>query len=180
MRPMLVPTLVLLTFAFSVPDAGAQAPPIAYSIQVGGSIPNGALADEMDTGFHVLGSAEIDRGIFPRFVRAEVGFHRLQRDEEEQRYVSAGAALRIPFVEGADDGFYLVVGIGFYRTEFLRNIEGMEGQASGASVDFGANGGLGYAHRFGPIQLFGEARLHSISADRGSERIIPVSVGVRF
>ena len=180
MRPLFVPTLLLLAFVVSAPGANAQNTPIAYSIQGGGSIPNGDLADEMDTGFHILGAAEIDRGIFPRFVRAEVGLHRLQREEEEQQYVSAGAAIRIPFVDGADAGFYVLVGIGFYRTEFRRNLEGGEGQASGASVDFGANGGLGYAHDIGPLQVFGEARLHSISADRGSERMIPVSLGIRF
>ena len=177
------PSLLLLcglALSAGFASLSAQQQDVLYSVQGGATIPHGSVADELDTGFHVVGVAEIDRGIFPRFVRGEVGLHLLRRDDEEQQYISVSGALRIPIAEVRGTSAYLVGGLGFYRTSFTRSFETIEGQASGASVDFGANGGVGFERPAGPVRVFGEVRVHSIAADRGGERLIPVGIGIRF
>jgi hypothetical protein len=159
--------------ALAASPAAAQT---RLSLGVGGVVPSGDYSTIDNTGWHLMGALELGLRHLPISARADVvygqtshqtglltGSTKLTGATANAVYHLGGKMLPVRL--------YLLAGLGYYHVDF-----GSNGSESKPAFDAGTGVSLG----FGPMHLFGEARLVNVMTSGSSTRFFPVSVGFTF
>jgi len=163
-----------LVLAAGAADAQAQ---VGFQIGGGPSFATGDLGDAVDMGYNVQGSATLSLPLFPVSFRADALFNQHPGDDHGIRILggNVNAVFSIPSVGITP---YIIGGIGMYSSKATD--EGDAEHDHESQTDTGFNIGAGVRLGLPGLAVFAEARLHSISTEGGSTRIVPVTLGVRF
>lgn len=168
------PIVLLLALAFALP-ASAEG---QFRLLVGGGVtsPLGDLSDLAGTGYHAMVGLHLTISSWPVSIRGDGMLHRLGASEAEfdTSQVIGGALSAVYTLPGISFRPYLLGGIGSYRTE-----TGLVGETE-TFTDTGYHGGFGVELGSGAIQAFAEIRYAHVPTDRGTYRLVPVTIGLRL
>jgi hypothetical protein len=163
MRRIAVAVVLSLLF-FSVPLLGQG--PVRIGLAAGVT-----AARNYGAGWHAQASAETALPLSGFGLRADLGYHVVQRGEMPTRLevpsLALGLTLALPRLGPVAP--YAVAGPGWYRDDL----------GSGAEWHFGLHAGGGLALRLGRAEVFAEGRAHVIK-DGVNTRLVPLSLGLRF
>jgi hypothetical protein len=167
----------------SVVPLEAQQRPISIGLAGGVSLPQGDLADGVNTGWHALGTIALSTLMQPLGLRLDVAYNRFEfsaaggEGEGADGNQSVGSATlnatyRLPMTNSPMSP-YLISGLGAYRTECSLAV-GCE-----ATTKFGWNAGLG-TKLFVGFRSFVEARYHRTKRGDRQVSYFPLTLGVMF
>lgn len=158
--------------AQAAPAAGQS--PLMISIAGGPSFPVGDLAETVETGYHVQGSAGFSIPLFPVALRADLLWQEFPDDGEWSLRQIGGfvnGSIGIPMMIVRP---YVIGGVGLVNNDLGEDVTPSDeesetefGWAAGGGIDFGFVGLTGFL----------EARYMGAGAGR---QAVPVSVGIRF
>jgi opacity protein-like surface antigen len=161
--------------ASSVTSLEAQRP-ISVGLAGGVSLPQGDLADGVNTGWHALGNLWLSTLMQPLGLRLDVAYNRFPfsagSGHETVGSATLNATYRLPMTNSPMSP-YLISGLGAYRTECSLAV-GCE-----AATKFGWNVGLG-TKLFVGFRSFVEARYHRTKRGDGNVHYFPLTLGVMF
>jgi hypothetical protein len=161
----------------------AQSP---LSIGVGGgvSLPEGDIADDVNTGWHGLVTAALASPMHPWSLRLDVTYNQFGFSDQLETalggegHLSAGSATlnltyRLPKVTWPIQA-YLLGGLGAYRTDCS------PGPTCEARVRYGWNYGVGAQFFFLGLRNFVEIRGHRTKSHTDDVHYFPVTLGIMF
>jgi opacity protein-like surface antigen len=173
------------TFLLFLVAAGAGAQGTSgfhWGLFGGGTVPQGDAADAFDTGWNGGGLLLFNIPVIPVGLRVDAAYHKLGAADS---VVAAGDAEILAATANVTVGFrllvlkpYVVGGVGYYRLDF--SDESFPSAFSGTNSETGWNAGAGVSISLRKIDVFVEARYHSVSTDGESFRFVPVSIGLAF
>jgi Outer membrane protein beta-barrel domain len=162
---------------------GAQS---SISLGVGGglSLPEGDIADGVNTGWNALATAELADPMHPWGLRLDVAYSRFDYSDEavaalggegNQTAGSAtvGVLYRLPKVTSPVQ-LYVLGGLGAYRTDCSL------GPGCGSRVRYGWNYGLGAKFFFLGLNNFVEIRGHRTKSHTADVHYFPITIGIMF
>jgi hypothetical protein len=168
-----------------VTSAHAQLPGISIGLGGGPSLATGEFADVVDTGWHVMGLAELSIPFTPIGVRGSVDFHR-HSGAAGLSHIAFGAHVNgkvglpiIPLVLSP----YLTAGLGMYSTRFSQevNVPGFDIEYfEQTQTHVGLNAGGGIEANLLLATLFVEARWQNLFGDGPSSNTMPITFGIMF
>ncbi len=162
--------------ASSVASLEAQQRPISIGLAGGVSLPQGDLADGVNTGWHALGTIALSTLMQPLGLRLDVAYNRFAFSAGDGHQTVGSATLngtyRLPMTNSPLSP-YLIAGLGAYRTECSLDV-GCE-----AATKFGWNVGLG-TKLFVGFRSFVEARYHRTKRGDSNVNYFPLTLGVMF
>lgn len=148
----------------------------------GGTLPQGDAKDAFDNGWHGGGLLVFNFPVVPVGLRVDAAYHKLDPAES---VVSPGDAEILAATANVTVGFrllvlkpYVVGGVGYYRLDF--SDESFPSAFSGTNNETGWNAGAGVSISLRNIDVFVEARYHSVSTDGETFQFVPVSIGLAF
>jgi hypothetical protein len=172
-RSMLAAIWVALTF--SVPSLEAQRP-ISVGLAGGVSLPQGDLADGVNTGWHAFGTLALSTVMQPLGLRLDVAYNRFAFSDVDGHQAVGSATLnatyRLPMTNSPMSP-YLISGLGAYRTECSLDV------GCDPMTKFGWNVGLG-TKLFVGFRSFVEARYHRTKRGDANVSYFPLTLGVMF
>jgi len=155
----------------------AQQRPISVGLAGGVSLPQGDLADGVNTGWHVLGNIALSTLMQPLGLRLDVAYNRFElSDADGNQSIGSGtlnATYRLPMTNSPMSP-YLISGLGAYRSE-CSLAAGCE-----AATKFGWNVGLGTRLFLLGFRSFAEARYHRTSRGDSDVSYFPLTFGLMF
>ncbi len=146
------------------------------SLGVGGVVPSGDYSTLDNAGWHLMGALELGIPHAPVSARADVVYGQTSHQTgllTGSTKLTGGTANAVYHLGGKmlPVRLYLLAGLGYYHVDF----------GSGASESKPAfDAGTGVSLGFGPMHLFGEARLVNVMTSNSSTSFFPVSVGFTF
>jgi opacity protein-like surface antigen len=150
--------------------------PISIGLAGGVSLPQGDLADGVNTGWHALGTIALSTLMQPLGLRLDVAYNRFAFSDADGHQTVGSATLngtyRLPMTNSPLSP-YLIAGLGAYRTECSLAL-GCE-----AATKFGWNVGLG-TKLFVGFRSFVEARYHRTKRSDSDVNYFPLTLGVMF
>ncbi|HVE64962.1 MAG TPA: outer membrane beta-barrel protein [Thermoanaerobaculia bacterium] len=175
--------LAALFLFFVAAEAGAQGTTgFHWGLFGGGTLPQGDAEDAFDTGWHGGGLLVFNVPVIPVGLRVDAAYHKL---DPLDSVVSPGDAEILAATANLTVGFrllvlkpYVVGGVGYYRLDF--SDESFPSAFTGTNNETGWNAGAGVSISLRKIDIFIEARYHSVSTDEESFKFVPVSVGLVF
>lgn len=178
--------LALFAFLFLVAaGAGAQGTS-GFHWGLGGGItqPQGEDEDLLTNGWNAGALATFNFPVVPIGIRVDAWYHRLDNDTE--RTGERGGTDIVAGTANVVVGFrflvvkpYVLGGVGYYRLDLsTRTIR--EGSVFDQDNETGWNAGAGVSFSLRKIDIFVEARYHSVSTEGESFKFVPVSVGIVF
>jgi opacity protein-like surface antigen len=180
-----IPLLVAATFLVAVGSVCAQGTS-GFHFGLGGGItqPQGEAEDILDDGWNAGAVATFNFPAVPIGIRVDGWYHRL--DNNTERTGERGGTDIIAGTANAVLGFrflvvkpYVLGGVGYYRLDFsTRTIH--EGSFFDQENETGWNAGAGVSISLRKIDLFVEARYHSVSTEGDRFEFVPVSLGLVF
>ncbi|MEO8349598.1 MAG: outer membrane beta-barrel protein [Acidobacteriota bacterium] len=148
----------------------------------GATLPQSDAKDAFDNGWHGGGLLVFNIPVIPVGLRIDAAYHKL---DSLASAVSTGDAEILAATANVTVGFrllvlkpYVVGGVGYYRLDFSN--ESFPSAFSGTNYETGWNAGAGVSISLRKIDIFIEARYHSVSTDGESFKFVPVSVGIVF
>jgi opacity protein-like surface antigen len=160
----------------SVVPLGAQQRPVSIGLAGGVSLPQGDLADGVNTGWHALGTVALSTLMQPLGLRLDVAYNRFELSGGFGNQTVGSATLngtyRLPMTNSPMSP-YLISGLGAYRSECSLT-EGCE-----AATKFGWNVGLG-TKLFVGFRSFVEARYHRTKRGGRDVSYFPLTLGLMF
>ena len=163
----------------SAAPAHAQQRPVFLGLAGGVSLPQGDLADGVNTGWNALATIGLSTLMQPLGLRLDVAYNRFDADAGDGNTNVGSATLnatyRLPMTNSPMSP-YLISGLGAYRSECSLDVV-----ACDATTKFGWNVGLGAKLYLLGFRSFIEARYHSTS--RGNDNDIsyfPLTFGLLF
>jgi opacity protein-like surface antigen len=166
---------VCVGLASSAASMDAQRP-ISVGLAGGVSLPQGALGDAVNTGWHALGTIALSTLMQPLGLRLDVAYNRFAFSDVDGHQSVGSATLngtyRLPMTNSPMSP-YLISGLGAYRTECSLDL-GCE-----ATTRFGWNVGLG-TKLFVGFRSFIEARYHRTKRGDSDVNYFPLTLGVMF
>lgn len=158
-------------------SAGSASAQIGWALGGGPSFATGDLGDVVDTGYNVQASANLSLPLLPVGIRIDGLFNKHPGEFESHRTIAGNvnAVFSIPSIGITP---YVIGGVGMYNSKLDDNED--LGHEHESTSDFGFNIGAGVRLGLPGLAVFGEARLHSIQAEGGSVRFVPVTLGIRF
>ena len=148
----------------------------------GGTLPQGDAEDAFDTGWHGGGLLVFNIPVIPVGLRIDAAYHKLDPVDSA---ASPGDAEILAATADVTVGFgllvlkpYVVGGVGYYRLDFTD--ESLPSAFSGTENETGWNAGAGVSFRIRKVDVFVEARYHSVSTEGESFQFVPVSIGLAF
>jgi hypothetical protein len=157
---------------------------ISFGLGGGVSLPEGDLADGVNTGWHGLATAELADPMHPWGLRLDVAYNRFSFSDETEIAVggegnqTAGSATlgvlyRLPRVTSPLQ-VYVIGGLGAYYTECSL------GPGCESRVRYGWNYGLGAKFFFLGLENFVEIRGHRTKSQSIDVHYFPITLGVMF
>jgi opacity protein-like surface antigen len=166
---------VWVGLASSVVPLEAQRP-ISIGVAGGVSLPQGDLADGVNTGWHALGTFALSTLMQPLGLRLDVAYNRFAFSVGDGHQTVGSATLngtyRLPMTNSPMSP-YLISGLGAYRSECS------VGPACEAATKFGWNVGVGTKLFIG-FRSFVEARYHRTKRGDSDVNYFPLTLGVMF
>ena len=167
----------------SAAPLGAQSG-ISFGLGGGLSLPEGDLADGVNTGWHGLATAELASPLHPWGLRLDVAYNRFSFSDEAEiarggegnqtaGSATVGVLYRLPKVTWPVQ-VYLMGGLGAYRTECSL------GPGCESRVRYGWNYGLGAKFFFLGLENFVEIRGHRTKSQSIDVHYFPVTLGIMF
>jgi hypothetical protein len=158
--------------------------PLSFGVAGGLSLPEGDLAEGVNSGWHALGIGELSSPMHPWGLRLDVAYSRFGFSDEVQSIVggeghqSTGSATlnftyRLPKVTSPIQP-YLLWGLGAYRTDCSL------GPGCESRVRYGWNYGLGAKFFFLGLRNFVEIRGHRTKSRTGDVHYFPLTLGIMF
>lgn len=183
MKRFLAPFVLGFCALFSASDAAAQgASGFHFGIFGGGTVPQGDAEDVFDNGWHGGGLLVFNIPVIPVGLRVDAAYHKLDSADPE---ISTGDAEILAATADVTVGFrllvfkpYVVGGVGYYRLDF--SDESFPSAFSGTDNETGWNAGAGVSFSLRKIDVFVEARYHSVATDGERFKFVPVSIGIAF
>ncbi len=176
-------TAACVSIVCSAAPLEAQSP---LSVGVGGgvSLPEGDVADDVNTGWHALVTAELASPMHPWELRLDIAHNRFEFSEPLEAalggegHQAAGSATlniiyRLPKVTWPVQA-YLLGGLGAYRTDCSL------GPGCESRVRYGWNYGLGAKFFFLGLKNFVEIRGHRTKSRTGDVHYFPLTFGIMF
>jgi opacity protein-like surface antigen len=161
----------------SVVPLEAQQRPISIGLAGGVSLPQGDLADGVNSGWHALGTIALSTLMQPLGLRLDVAYNRfdLSAVDGNQSVGSAtlNATYRLPMTNSPMSP-YLISGLGAYRSECSLAV-GCE-----ATTKSGWNVGLGTKLFVLGFRSFVEARYHRTKRADTDVSYFPLTLGLMF
>lgn len=155
----------------------AQQRPISIGLAGGVSLPQGDLADAVNTGWHALGTIALSTLMQPLGLRLDVAYNRFEfsAGDGDQSVGSAtlNGTYRLPMTNSPMSP-YLISGLGAYRTECSLSV-GCE-----ATTKFGWNVGLGARLFVLGLRSFVETRYHRTKQGDSDVNYFPLTFGLAF
>jgi opacity protein-like surface antigen len=177
---------VLFTAALFVAAAASAQGTSGLHFGVGGGItqPQGEAEDVLDDGWNAGALMTFNFPVVPIGIRVDAWYHRL--DNNTERTGERGGTDIIAGTANAVLGFrflvvkpYVLGGVGYYRLDFsTRTIH--EGSFFDEENEAGWNAGAGVSFSLRKIDVFVEARYHSVDTEGDRFKFVPVSVGLVF
>lgn len=167
----------VIGLAVSATGASAQ---IGWAIGGGPSFATGDLGDVVDMGYNVQGSASLSIPVLPVGIRIDGLYNKHPSEFDENHRTFAGNVNAVFSFPSIGITPYVIGGLGMYNTKIEHDDDQEVGHDHESSSDVGFNIGAGVRLGLPGLSVFGEARLHSISAEGGSVRFVPVTLGIRF
>ena len=172
----------LFLFLVAAGASGQGAPGLHWGLFGGGTFPQGDAEDAFDTGWHGGGLLVFNIPVIPLGLRLDAAYHKL---DPLDSVLSPGDAEVLAATANLTVGFrllvlkpYVVGGVGYYRLDF--SDESFPSAFSGTDNETGWNAGAGVSISLRKIDIFVEARYHSVSTEGESFKFVPVSVGLAF
>jgi opacity protein-like surface antigen len=150
----------------------------------GGGAEDAFGEDAFDTGWHGGGLLVFNIPVIPVGLRVDATYHKL---DEPDSVVSSRDVEILAATANVTVGFrllvlkpYVVGGVGYYRLDF--SDESLPSAFSSRNNETGWNAGAGVSISLRKIDIFVEARYHSVSYSPAGEnfKFVPVSVGLAF
>jgi hypothetical protein len=165
-----------LVAAIGLAPAGAEAQFLSFGVAGGPTIPLGATADEVGTGFNAGIFADVNIPLLPVGGRADLLFHQMSADGHDLQVIGGtlNAKLRMPLILVSP---YLIGGVGMYASKFEDTAHA--GESHDWETNVGLNGGVGVQLRLFGFGAFAEARLQNVFGDE-SRRFLPITFGFSF
>lgn len=159
--------------------AHAQQRPISVGLAGGVSLPQGDLADGVNTGWHALATVALSTLMQPIGLRLDIAYNRFDFDVGDGNQSVASATLnatyRLPMTNSPMSP-YLISGLGAYRSECSVDVV-----ACDATTKFGWNVGLGAKLYLLGFRSFIEARYHSTNGSNDNDiGYFPLTFGLLF
>jgi opacity protein-like surface antigen len=164
-----------LLVAFAAQAAGAQSP-WTFSIGGGANFPTEGFRNTTSAGWHVLGSVGLGSVMEPLGLRLDLAYTGISGVGPAPSDVSLGTlngTYRLPMTDSPLSP-YLIAGVGGYRAECGAGV------SCATSTNFGWNVGVGTNVAVIGADWFVETRLHSSRSDRGSLRLLLLTLGYTF
>ena len=150
--------------------------PVSIGLAGGVSLPQGDLADGVNTGWHALGTLVLSTLTQPLGLRVDVAYNQFALKVGDGHETVGSATLngtyRLPMTNSPLSP-YLIAGLGAYRTDCSL-------PECGATTKFGWNVGLGSKLFVLGVRSFVEARYHRTKAGDGHLNYFPVTFGLLF
>ena len=158
--------------------------PLSIGLGGGVSLPEGGLADAVNTGWHALVTAELASPMHPLGLRLDVAYNRFEFSDQLETtlggegHQTAGSATlnilyRLPKVTWPVQA-YLIGGLGAYRTDCSL------GPGCDSRVRYGWNYGVGAKFFFLGFKNFVEIRGHRTKSRTGDVHYFPLTLGIMF
>jgi opacity protein-like surface antigen len=178
-----VPVVAVLLLLVTAAAANAQGTSgLHVGIAGGVTFPEGEAEDVFDSGWNAGALLVFQFPVVPIGIRVDGSYHKLDAAEDPgttgDAEILAGTAnlvvgFRLLLVKP-----YVVGGIGVYRLDF--SDESFPGAFSGTNNENGWNAGAGVSFSLRKIDVFVEARYHSVATEGDRFEFVPVSVGIVF
>jgi hypothetical protein len=169
-------TAVCAGVTASVAPLEAQQRPISIGLAGGVSLPQGDLADGVNTGWHALGNLWLSTLMQPLGLRLDVAYNRFELSAADGNQSVGSATLnatyRLPMTNSPMSP-YLISGLGAYRTECSLDV------GCDPTTKFGWNVGLG-TKLFVGFRSFIEARYHRTKRGDTQVNYFPLTLGLMF
>jgi hypothetical protein len=154
----------------------AQQRPIWIGLAGGVSLPQGDLANGVNTGWHAQGTLGLSTLMQPLGLRLDVAYNRFEFSDVDGNQSVGSATLnatyRLPMTNSPMSP-YLISGLGAYRIECSLDA------GCDATTRFGWNVGLGTKLYVG-FRSFIEARYHRTKRGDASVNYFPLTIGLMF
>jgi hypothetical protein len=158
--------------------------PLSVGLGGGVSLPEGAVDDNVNIGWHALVTAQLASPMHPWGVRLDVAYNRFEFSEQLEAALggqgnqTVGSATlnimyRMPKVTWPIQA-YLLAGLGAYRTDCSL------GPGCESRVRYGWNYGLGARFFFLGFENFVEIRGHRTKSRTDDVHYFPLTVGIMF
>jgi opacity protein-like surface antigen len=148
----------------------------------GATAPQGDAKDVFDAGWHGGALLTLNLPVLPLGIRVDGSYHKLDASDDVggsgDVEVLAGTANVVVGFRALLVKPYVVGGFGYYRLDF--SDESFPSAFSGTENETGWNAGAGVSISLRKIDLFVEARYHSVSTEGERFEFVPVSVGLVF
>lgn len=169
-----------LALVLSASTVQAQKP-MSFGIALGASKATGDGSDQINLGYHVLGTIAFAPPTMPVGLRVDAmynafGFDGAGDGKLNIMGVNVNATWGMPMAASPVSP-YLIGGLGMYNSKV--DFDGC-GDACKGQTDFGFNVGVGTKFALSGFGTFAEIRYHSIQSDGGSSAFIPISFGIMF
>lgn len=171
-----------LLFLVAAGVSAQGAPGFHFGVLGGATVPQGDAEDGFDRGWHAGALVTFNVPVLPVGLRLDASYHKLDAAAD---VLGGGDADILAGTANVVVGFrlilvkpYVVGGVGYYRLDFSG--ESFPGAFSGKQNETGWNAGAGVAITLRKIDVFVEARYHSVSTEGESFKFVPVSIGVVF
>ena len=155
----------------------AQQRPISVGLAGGVSLPQGDLADGVDTGWHALATIGLSTLMQPIGLRLDVAYNRFDLSAADGNESVGSATLNLTYrlpMTNSPMSPYLIAGLGAYRTECSLAV------GCDAATKFGWNVGLGTKLYLLGFRSFAEARYHRTARDGSNVNFFPLTFGIIF
>jgi hypothetical protein len=171
--------IVIVLGGLAAPLAAQR--PVAVGLAAGVSLPQGALADGAETGWHGLGTLAIGSLMQPLGLRLDAAYNQFGAKAGASpggaRQSIASGTLNVTYRMPAwrtTFSPFVVAGAGAYR------LACSGGARCGAATKFGWNAGLGTKLTGLGLLTFVEARFHSVVEPGRDLHFFPVTLGLLF
>jgi hypothetical protein len=177
-------TLAVAAFALMAPIAMAQAQIVPkIGIGAGATLPNGDMADDVESGYHALIALKIKPPLSPVGFRVDGMFNQFNDKTSSSSKLrvmglNANAILSMPGVPLVLSP-YVIGGVGMYRTSISPAITGVDPE-----TNLGVNVGAGISFGLAGFGAFAEVRLHNVFPEKPATgtapnfRFIPITFGI--
>ena len=178
---------ILAAACFGVVTSAAPLPaqsPLSFGLGGGLSFPEGEVADQVNTGWNALVTAQLASPMHPWELRLDAAYNRFEFSDPVETalggegHQTAGSATlnivyRLPKVTWPIQA-YLLGGLGAYRTDCSL------GPGCESRVRYGWNYGVGAKFFFLGFKNFVEIRGHRTKSRTADVHYFPVTIGIMF
>lgn len=169
-----------LALVLSASTVQAQGP-MSFGVAIGASKATGDGSDQVNLGYHALGTLAFAPPALPVGIRVDAMFNSFGVDgtgDPSLRIMGANVngTWGMPMAASPISP-YLIGGLGMYNLKF--DFDGC-GDLCKGETEFGFNIGVGTKFALSGFATFAEIRYHSIQTEGGSTNFIPISFGIMF